>query len=423
MTTDHDTHLTERRAATASAGGCFETDTAQVLQRLRAAFAGVIAGIPGQVSKPAELQRALKIDMKLSCKVFKVVSASGTLAAGPHVPGGAALRTFLKAARKAGTDEQLVSAATVAAADFDRLVASHAGDRAAFDSMVSPRVATEDAAQITLQQRRAAFRAQRHIFGVHAKVQLHCLIIQPASNPRMLDLAQACGFLSLRQLRPDAPLVISRVRTTNDDGTVRKVRREPLDPTPTQATGITLLREFCSKPLPRLRSVPIAPGIACEELASNGVGKQAAITCIEGYVVRAAVPRYREEGNRVGAKPAPIRLPCETLLLDLLVHEDTFGPLTPTAFTCAEHLGEVPSPVTCEEWQRLEPPEPVSYLGKGPSVLYSADVPRYSEMGQYVFDRLGWDAERFDVYRCRVEYPVLPSTVVMIFDLPVAPTT
>ena len=422
MTTYQNAGMLEERAEKGT-GGCFETDTAVVLQRLRTALSGVMAGIPGFVSKPAELQRALKIDMKLSCKVFKVVSASSTLAAGPHVPGEAALRTFLKAARKAGIDEQVVGAAAVAAEDFDRLVARHAGDRSAFDSMVSSRVAADDAAQITLQHRRAAFRAQRHSFGVHAKVQLHCLILQPAGNPHMLDLAQACGFLSLRQLRPDAPLVISRVRTTNDDGSVRKVRREPLDPTPTEATGITLLREFCSQPLPRLRSVPIAPGIVCGELASNGIGKQAAITCIEGYVVRAAVPRYREEGNRVGAKPAPVRLPCEALLLDLLVREDTFGSLTPKAFTCAEHIGEVPSPVTCEEWQRLGPPEAVPYLGKGPSVLYAPDVPRYPEMGQYVFDRLGWDGRRFDVYRLRVDYPVLPSTVVVQFDLPEAPGT
>jgi hypothetical protein len=43
------------------------------------------------------------------------------------------------------------------------------------------------------------------------------------------------------------------------------------------------------------------------------------------------------------------------------------------------------------------------------------------ELCRYAFERLGWDAERFDVYRCRVEYPVLPSTVVMQFELPAAP--
>ena len=63
----------------------------------------------------------------------------------------------------------------------------------------------------------------------------------------------------------------------------------------------------------------------------------------------------------------------------------------------------------------------VSYLGKGPSVLHTPDVPRYAQMGRYVFERVGWDGDRFDVYRCRVEYPVMPSSVAMCFDLPEAP--
>lgn len=61
------------------------------------------------------------------------------------------------------------------------------------------------------------------------------------------------------------------------------------------------------------------------------------------------------------------------------------------------------------------------YLGKGPSVMHTPDVPRYAEMIQYAFDRLGWDEARFDVYRCRVEYPVMPSSVVVRFDLPECP--
>jgi hypothetical protein len=73
------------------------------------------------------------------------------------------------------------------------------------------------------------------------------------------------------------------------------------------------------------------------------------------------------------------------------------------------------------DWCRLQPYESVAHLGRGPSALYATDVPRYVEMGRYIFDRLGWDAERFLVYRCRLEYPVLPSTVVMQFDLPPAP--
>jgi hypothetical protein len=406
----------------AAEGRNFQTEAARVLQGLRTSLARIIASVPGGPSKPVELQRALNIDMKLSCKVFKVISASGSLAAGPHIPGASALRTFLNAANAAGVQEPLVNAAVLAAADFDRVVVTHAGDRATFDSMISSLANSDDSTRITLEHRRAAFRAQRHLFGIQAKALLKCMVVQPAADPRMIDFVQISGFLSLRQLRPEAPLVISRVRTTNDDGTVRDINREPLDPTAEPGFGNALLREFCSQPPPQYRAGQTAPGMVCGELVSYGVGKKAAITCLEGHVARGAVPRYRDADNSVGANNARIRIPCEALVLDLLVREDAFGTLAPTAFTCAENLGEVPAPSTCAEWQRLDPRESVAYLGKGPSVLYAADFPRYAEMGSYVFDRLGWDGERFDVYRCHVEYPVLPSTVVMKFDLPAAPT-
>jgi hypothetical protein len=402
-------------------GRNFESEAARALQGLRTALAGIVASVPGGAAKPVEMQRALNIDMKLSCKVFKVIGAAGPLAAGPHVPGISALRTFLHAASAVGVQEPLVNAAVLAAAEFDRVVATHAGDRATFDSMISSLANIGDATRITLEHRRAAFRAQRHIFGLQAKALLKCMVVQPSADPRLLDFVQISGFLLLRQLRPDAPLVISRVRTTNDDGTVREIGREPLDPTPDQTFGNALLREFCSQPPPQYRAVQTAPGMVCGELISNGVGKKGAITCLEGHVARAAVPRYRDAGNSVGANNARIRVPCEALILDLLVHEEAFGALRPIGFTCAENLGEVPAPSTCAEWQRLDPRESVAYLGKGPSVLYAADFSRYADLGRYIFDRLGWDGTRFDVYRCHVEYPVLPSTVVMQFDLPAAP--
>ena len=400
----------------------FEARAAAVLQRLRTAFAAITASLPGSISKPAALRRVLNIDINLSCKICKVVGASGSLAAGPHVPGDAAIRTFLKAAGKAGVQQQLVVAAATAAADFARLVTNDAGDRTAFDSMISSLSGSGDAVQITLQHRRATFRGQRHIFGVQASVELMCVLAQPSSDPRMLDLAGITEFSSLRRMRPDAPLILFRFSTVNDDGKTRKVQRAPLDPTADQSYGISLIKDFCSQPPPQLRFRQTASGRIFGELVGGDIGNKSAVTCVEGHVTRMAVPRYCDESNQTGAINAKMRIPCEALVLDLLVREDTYGPLRPKAFTCAEHLDEVVAPGVSEEWQRMEPYESVTYLGKGPSVLYTADVPRYPELANYAFERLGWDGERFDVYRCRVEYPVLPSTVAMVFDLPEAPS-
>jgi hypothetical protein len=396
----------------------FEVEAAHVLQNLRTALTEVVTKVPGYVSKPAELQRALQIDLNLSCKVLKVVGASGALAAGPHVPGGSALRLFFDAARRAGVSESVVGSAVTAARNFNDLVVRHAGDRNAFDSMISSLAGADDAAQITLQHRRATFRGQRHIFGAEARTQLVCLAIQPATDPNMLDLAQVTGYFALRQLRPNAPLITSYTYMVNDDGSPRKPAREPLDPNAVTDDGVALLYDFCSRPLPEHRTVRTASGRFCGQLVGQGVGNRAALTWVDGYVSRGAVPRYRGAANDRGAHVARIRIPCETLLLDLLVREDAFGPLAPAARMCAEHLGEVSPEAFQSEILRLSPVEPVKCLGKGPAVLYSADYPRYPELGRYVFDRLGWDGSRFNVYRCRIEYPVLPSVIMMSFELP-----
>ena len=65
--------------------------------------------------------------------------------------------------------------------------------------------------------------------------------------------------------------------------------------------------------------------------------------------------------------------------------------------------------------------ETVIHLGKGPAVVHSPDVPRLAEMVEYACEQLGWDVNRFDAYRCRVEYPVMSSKVTMRFELPERP--
>jgi hypothetical protein len=401
----------------------FEVETAGAVQALRTALAELIAGVPGRMATPTDLQRALGVDMNLCCKVHRAVASANPLAASLHLPGIMAIRKLLKAARKAGVRSAAVDAASLAADGFDELVKKHADDRTTFDSMVSALVDDDNAAQITFQHRRATFRGQRHLFGLEVQAQIKCLIVQPSEgDPRLLDLANVTGFVSLRRLRQTrAPVILTPAYTMNDDGTLRDVQREPLMPTADQAFGVGLLRAFCSEPTLELRTVPGAPGRVYGELAGVGVGKTAAVTCVEGHLNRAAVPRYREPGNEVGAHLAEVRIPCETLLLDLVIREDTCGSIEPTASASADHLAEVQPAGTHTPWQDLGPREPVVHLGRGASVLYTPDYPRYPELGRYVFEQLGWDGDRFDVYRCRIEYPILPSTVALFFNLPAAP--
>jgi hypothetical protein len=402
-------------------GRSFHEDAARTLTRLRSELSEVIAALPDDVRKGADLHRALRIDRKLSWKVFKVARATDPVAVGPHVPSRGNLRSFLRAATKQGVPERLIEAASNAADEFEKMVARHAGDRSTFDSMVSALGSDETAEQLNLVHRRQAFRAQRHILGVQAETQLKFAAMQPSDAPMMLDGIRVEGFVGLRQLRGNAPLIISYSGVRSDDGSVVEIKREPLEPV-SEPHGVALLRDFCSKPLPELRGVQVQAGFVNGEIRSRDVGKCAAVTCMEGHLTRRAVQRYRTECDRIGATVVTVRTPVEVAILDLLLHEDTYGRIEPSMFVHAEHAGEMLWDGLIHKRHRLPIHHSVVYLGKGPTALHTPDVPRYAEMARHVFGRAGWEAERFDVYRCRIEYPVMPSSIGVAFDLPDAPT-
>jgi hypothetical protein len=344
--------------------------------------------------------------------------------AAQHVPGPGGVRIFLNAAAGQGVPSRLTESAAKAVEEFDRLIQIHAGDRASLEMMMSG-YARRGRKQGDLTHRRAAFRANSYLWGVQAKTHLKADFLHPSGSSGQFDIGSIRGFVGFRWIRANVPWVIARARCTDDDGTLRRsFVREPLDPADELTEGaanVPLLRGFCTKPLPVFRRVDGPHGFVEDELIEGPVGNTAAITCIIGEVARNVASYYRDERNHYGDLSARMRTPCEVLLFDQFVHEDMFGLISPDllVYSDLDRAFEVPRPQ--RERDRLPTWEMVEYLGKGPSVIHTPDVPRYAEMARYVFAQLGWDGERFDVYRIRIQYPIIPSTVVMRHELPERP--
>ncbi|MGE0480029.1 MAG: hypothetical protein AB7Q17_06105 [Phycisphaerae bacterium] len=358
--------------------------------------------------------------MKLAWQFHKI-AAGGSVTVGIHMPGRSNVRKLLQAAKRRGLAPAVLEQVASAADEFDRLVATHAGDRSTFDSMVSAHGADDQGEGLTLRQKRAAFRANRHLRGAQAAVQLKSLILAPSDTPGMLDLVAIQGYHDLRRIRYDCPLVVSRVRLSDDDHAVRRPNWEPLGPSAGQDADSSLLGAFCSPNLPPFRAVRTVGDWVLGELAGHGVGNRSAVTCIDGYLARAAVPKHRDETNLYGAMLTWIPIPCEVLLLDLVVHEDALGSLNPVAGCYCSKLRESELPGAMESCDRLALNESVLFLGKGLPVIHAAGVARHAEMYAAVFEKLGWPSERFDVHRCRIAFPVMLSSVLVRFDLPPAP--
>lgn len=403
----------------------FEEHARGALLRIRGAFAEIIDALPGHITRPHELAKRLSIDMKLAWKIARLAHGSDPFTAIEHIPGTAAIDVFLKAVTSQNVSGERIQAVQTAVCEFERLIEVHAGDRATLEMMLLS-YGGEGRRRADLVQRKAACGANSYIWGVQARTQLKADILHPAAEKGRLDIATLRGFVGLRRIRPNVPWVIARARVANDQGQVLKpAGREALDPVEDDAeggAGAPLLRAFCSQPLPRFRRVSGAHGFLEDELVEGEVGKTGAVTCITGEVTRSVASYYRAEHNRVAALLARMHTPCEALVFDMFVHEDLFGPIEPELAIYSELDGGRPvPPIEGRERDRLVTGESVEYLGKGPAVVHTPHVPRYAEMIRYALGKLGWDGERFDVYRVEMPYPIIPTSVAITHELPEPP--
>ncbi len=403
----------------------FEEHARRALLRVRGAFAEIIDALPGHITRPHELAKCLSIDMKLAWKVARIAHGSDPFMAVQHIPGTAAIEAFRKAAANQNVPAARIAALAAAVDEFERLIEVHAGDRATLEMMLLS-YASGGRHRADLAHRKAAFQANSYLWGIQARTQLKVDFLYPAAEKGRLDIATLRGFVDLRRIRPNVPWVIARARVADDRGKVLNPRaREPLDPVPDDPEGSAaapLLREFCSRPLPRFRRVVGSHGFLEDELVEGEVGKTGAVTCITGEVTRSVASYYRAEDNRQAALLVRMHTPCESLHFDLFVHEDLFGPIEPELAVYSELQGGKPiPPIEGRDRDRLVTGEAIECVGKGPSVVHTLQVPRYAEMIRYALDKLGWDGERFDVYRLEMPYPVIPTSVAMVHELPEAP--
>ena len=399
----------------------FDKAAAIVLTKLRDCVAEIVRSLPGRVTKAADLKKTLGLDYKLSWKLFRIAQCVNPLAAGIHVPSPVGLRNLLKAAGKTGVPAERLDELRQAMGAFDQLVKEHAGDRSSFDAMIS--VYGECSGAITPNYRRDSFRANTHIWGMQAKTQVKCGLFCSRSNPDRIDGALINGFVHLRRMRADTRLVISRTLLTDDLGRAMGGARKPLSEEHESNEGIGLIHEFCSRPLPKLRWITEPDGSVSGELENTDVGNQGALTVFTGTVMEAAAVRYRSEENWYQELNAGLYVPCESLILDMLIQRDMYeaGVVNPQLALFGELSPGASYPAPAREREMLSVTETPVYLGKGPAAAETEDVPRYTELLHYAFERLGWPQDEFDVYRCRIEYPIIPTTAALRFTLPEKP--
>lgn len=395
-----------------------EEEGPAVLQELRASLWTVICAIPGGIRTSADLHKTLQIDPMLAWGVHKAATSDKPFAASVVLPGAAALSKFLAASKKKGVPSELCERASAAIDVFEELVERHAGDRSTFESMAAD-LSGEHTDAADLKSKRAAFRANGHIWGMQAKTLLSATIVHPG-KPGWIDAASIRGQIGLRQCRSRANLRTEfKWKLFPTDPSAERIHstREPIDPKGSNIDGIALMNDFCSQPLPEFSVKEHSSGFKGADLLMRGLGNSSAVTWFVGTVTRNfnEVPLVTPPGRWFAAQ---ILKPAEVFTWDLLIHEDLLTQnIQPTVKVFGSLRGG-DSVMEQDEGDLLPVQAKLVDLGVGMTAAVNADYPRYPELIEHATSCLRWQAQKLRIFRVRIDYPVLHSLVKIGFDLP-----
>jgi hypothetical protein len=392
----------------------FSVEAAKVLRQLRSSIIGMFESMPGGVRKSRDVQKLLGVDARLSWQIFKLAGPGEAMSLAPHVPSPAGMRRLIEAARDHGIPKQRLEQVKTAFDDFEQLVAIHAGDRTSFHSMARGLTDDDDSAQTDMQHRKAIFQGHSHYYGLQLETYLFSVMLKPGSTPNVFDQMSLRAKLGLRRLRPDADVIVDTVRVDSGDDRSRS-REVMLDPQAAERHHAAILPQFCSQPLPQLQSIVREDGTRYSQLVGDAVGRLGAVEMVFGQVWRdTTLDRGTRPNQHTFDIDVGITAPTALIAIDFLLHrpsfphvEADFAVFSEARYMAIQNRGQLKLPFR----------ERVASLGSAPDAAVLREMPRYAELLEFACGKSACNISEFDVYRVRVEYPLLDTVLKLKFNL------
>ncbi len=392
----------------------FQEDVTRTILELRKAIGIVISKLPERIDSPHDVYQVLGLDKKLGWRIYKIIHEDDLFFAAQFVPGKHSFGRFIRSCKAKGVEKNFLTDTLAAVENFYEIIDVHSGDRQSMDMMLmaSSRDGKEQAYNTLRKQ---AYYAQSHLLGLQAETQLDAWFFGPSSSPGMLDVAEVKGLFDIRRNRPGVKWVIDTPCFFTGKEHDEQFFTDSIDPgiTCNLMEKVPFLERYCSDPLPLLKTVTSQSCGPVYELEDGPVGNTNLIDTVTGTVSRGIFPIKPEEGEEHHEVSARIYTPVQNLVLDLFFHEtmaETMAgnPSVKMLFDYYSHGGAL-----AYRSDRDHIPMNIKpmMIGTGTSCAYTPLVPRYSEMLADVFQCLRWDPDEFLVYRTRVEFPVVPSSL------------
>jgi hypothetical protein len=352
---------------------------------------------------------AFGIHRKLAWQVAKVAYAEDPFAAARHMPPAKSLEAWLKAARKAGVPDGLIDAARAAGVRFESLAETHASSRAEFEMLLESCGPGSDEAS-DAKWRQQAFLGNSYTWGAHCRTLMAFCVLMPSEDrARHFHAVQVRGLIGFRQTRPGVRWIVNQSVVADDQARATPgLDRVPLDPAACDAhAGVPVLPAFCSDPMPALERRRTPDGMVHDEFAAGPVGQAGERTLVTGEIVRNIGPVHATEQDRTAHFGTAVRTPAEALHFDLFVKSGLFGDVERELRV----FSDLASQISFEDQDALETSARMSRLGRGLGLAHTPDVPGYADLTAAVCAAVSIDPDEYELFRVRVEYPPIPTTV------------
>lgn len=393
----------------------FAADTVEVIGAVREVYAKMIEeSCPGSKAVTA-VSSAFGIHRKLAWQLIKVAYAEDAFVAAKHMPSSKSVDALVKAARLSGVGEELIASIRETDERFQTLIETHASSKPEFDMLIESTYPVPDSGAED-RWRQQAFEGNSFTWGAHCKLLLAMCVLMPSEDREdFFHAAQIRGIMGFSQTRPGVRWVINQSVALDDDAKHEQaMQRVAIDPKAAAAhNGVPVLPEFCSDPMPALQRSLTQDGMMQDEFLSSEIGLLGERTLVTGEMLRNIAPTHAMPNDKTAHFGTTVRTPAEMLHFDLFVHGGLFGDVEREL--CV--FSDLASSAAFAESDRLQIAGSVKQLGRGLDFAQSVDLPGYPAIARSLFERLGRNPDEYELYRVRLAYPPMPTSVMFRHEL------
>ena len=323
----------------------------------------------------------------------------------PQMPGPRGLSILADAAQAHGAKAVSVRDARAAIQSFDEAIRELAGSLAGLVRRIQLRTGSGGEPRRDDEAARTAlFEAAGHVTGrtMDTLLSMHFLRLDP-SDPNRIEAAGAQGQIGV-EVHPGGLPFASVFVSGSEEGS-NSEQYGAIDGDEAGATPSVLLADFSTQPLPAVTSKD-ENGVLTQLIDPDRTlaGRPIDLVVANRRLVNAEHPRL-DDPPRIDLYTVA-RVPARYLILDAWLEEDL------VRGSIAELSTHAWSPtIGARGWpqwyDRLPAGNPnLELLGRGLGASATAGYGRHTELTRALFDRLGWDPERFVGHRCQLAFPV-----------------